>query len=97
MRFGSDLLYSVFEKSLLVPHNQPEDITLFIDKVIYQYLVALAQEGMTVPPKMRKMFEADLREEVIDMTRKKIYGYASIDEYRKMNAEMIEQYYKENA
>jgi len=97
MRFGSELLYSVFERNLFVPRNENEDIPNFVDQVICDYLRVLGQEGITIPPKMKGIFVSDLKEEVIEMTRKKIYGYTSILEFRTLNSEMIEQYYKENA
>ncbi|MCB0394499.1 MAG: hypothetical protein KDD25_08060 [Bdellovibrionales bacterium] len=96
MMRGHDLLYSVFERHLLIVTNHHEDIPTFVATIVEEYIFSLSQQGIIVPKKMRRMLEEDLREEVLEMTRKKIYGYSSIQEYRTQNIEIIHSYLRKN-
>ncbi len=94
---SQELLYSVFERNLFVLTLHHEDVGTFVQNVIEDYLSRLMSQGMIVPFKMRKVLEDDLRDEVLEMTRKKIYGYTSIEEYRRQNQEVIERYLRKTA
>lgn len=93
----NDLLYLVFEKHLLIPHTEEQDLEEFAAEVVVEYLTLLAKQGVTVPQKLRSILEMDLIEDVVDMTRKKTYGHVNIKEFRQKNAELIEVYQKRSA
>ena len=87
-----DLLYEVFEKNLFQLTEEDPSLEAFAQAVVVDYLQLLARQGVMVPPSLRSLLEMDLREEVIDMTRKKTYGHSSLAEFRRLNIKAIEGY-----
>jgi len=77
-------LYLIFEKHLFLTPPEVECTTDdFVKEVIEEYLEYLIQQGGIIPQKIRLELETDLHEDVLDMTRKKTYGYLNIQEFRK--------------
>jgi hypothetical protein len=77
-------LYMIFEKHLFsTPPEVDRSTDDFVKEVIYEYLEFLMQQGNIIPEHYKKELELDLREDVLDMTRKKTYGYLNIAEFRK--------------
>jgi hypothetical protein len=79
---GSDSLYQIFEDHLfnaLVENESEEDL---LKRVIHDYLCELSRHGSLLQ-QHRVELEIDLREEVLEMLRKKTYGSFSLSEFRK--------------
>lgn len=87
----NDLLYQIFEKHLFTPATDQQAIEDFSQGVVDDYLRTLAMQGVLVPTKLRHILEMDLVEEVMDMARKKTYGYSSLFDYRSQNSTLIEK------
>jgi hypothetical protein len=80
----AERLYKIFEKHLFrTPPEVEVSADDFIKEVIVEYMEYLVQQGHIIPHHVRKELETDLREDVLDMTRKKTYGYMNIQEFRK--------------
>jgi hypothetical protein len=92
-----ELLYNLFERHLYIFTTHHEDIPTFVSTVVEEYLGSLTQQGVIVPLKMRAVLEEDLRDEVLEMTRKKIYGFGSLKAYRTQNMSVIEQFLKKHS
>lgn len=84
MKSHSQLLYEVFEHHLFA-NNSAEDSAFepFIEKVVKDYLTKATKLGFIFPQNSLRFIEDDLKEEVLDMTRKRTYGFHSIEDYRK--------------
>jgi len=73
-----DLLYDIFEEQLLndIPNgSEGFNLKQFATKVVREYLRTTSDEKHNVPPSIQDSFEKDLVDEVMEMTRKKIYGH----------------------
>lgn len=78
---NNDMLYQIFEKQL---HDESADSShdgLAIE-VVSLYIAALRSQGVVVPTQLREVMESDLIEEVLEMIRKKTYGFHNIQDYR---------------
>jgi len=85
MRSHSDPLYDIFEQHLynaLVENESTED---FLNRVVSDYLDRFT-EGAVIPHEHRPSIEGDLREEVLEMLRKKTYGHYNLAEFRRSQA-----------
>lgn len=82
MRTHSDPLYTIFEQHLFNALVENETTEEFLDRVVQDYLAALCSGGI-IPQELRAGIEADLRDEVLEMLRKKTYGHFSLKEFRK--------------
>ncbi|MGE3974593.1 MAG: hypothetical protein AB7F59_08720 [Bdellovibrionales bacterium] len=77
-------LYMIFEKHLFQTPPEVEISTDdFVKEVIVEYIETLVQQGHIIPHHLKGELEKDLGEDVLDMTRKKTYGYLNIQEFRK--------------
>jgi hypothetical protein len=85
MRSQLDPLYAIFEKHLLNALVEDEATEEFLARVVADYLAALAKTCV-IPMQVRPMIEEDLREEVLEMLRKKTYGHYSLRDFRKASA-----------
>lgn len=83
MRKESDPLYFVFEQHLFTALVEDETIDSFLNRVVTDYLGRLLISGTVVPQTFRETLETDLRDEVLEMLRKKTYGHFSLAAYRK--------------
>lgn len=82
----SDLLYSIFEQYLFNALVENETTEEFLTHVVREYLDRLARSG-TIPHGHIDSIEEDLRDEVLEMLRKKTYGHYSLSEFRKAHVE----------
>ena len=75
-------LYEVFEKQLVGLDNRTEIKTEdFATTVAKTYIDQLKKRGFSVPLDFLEELESELAEDVLDMTRKKIYGSLSLKEF----------------
>ena len=84
MRF-SDPLYNIFEQHLYNALVENETTDDFLDRVVNAYMTALTADAM-IPQEHRPTVEVDLREEVLEMLRKKTYGHYNLTEFRRSQA-----------
>lgn len=82
----TDLLYSIFEHYLFNALVENETTEEFLTHVVREYLERLAKNG-TIARGHVDSIEADLRDEVLEMLRKKTYGHYSLNEFRKSHLE----------
>ena len=89
MRSKRDLLFNIFEQQLqnsLVGDDTEQSL---IARVVESYIKVLKTQGY-VPPKYLKSLEEDLKEEVLEMYRKKTYGHLELSSYRKKHSKKAE-------
>ncbi len=83
----SNLLYEIFEEHLYstgtVGDAGEEAMDNFADRVVQSYLESMETQGVRPPFAIREEIEEELKDEVLDMTRKKTYGFLSLEDYRK--------------
>lgn len=82
MRKDIDPLYFVFEQHLYTALVEDETTDAFLERVVADYLGRLNSGGTTVPQTFRETLETDLRDEVLEMLRKKTYGHYNLASYR---------------
>lgn len=81
----ADPLYKIFEQNLFNALVEDESADELVNRVVEEYLAELAHGG-SIPPKSKPELAADLKDEVIEMFRKKTYGHYSLAEYRRSPA-----------
>lgn len=81
MKSSMDRLYKIFEQHLLNALVEEETTDEFLSRVVQDYLVSLG-ETVVILEDHRESIEEDLREEVLEMLRKKTYGHYSLKEFR---------------
>lgn len=82
MRSSADPLYSLFEQHLYSALVEDETTDDFLARVVGDYLARLSQTSI-IPQHIRPAIEEDLRDEVLEMLRKKTYGHYNLREFRK--------------
>lgn len=82
MNSASDLLYAIFEEHLYSALVEEESTDEFITRVVNDYLDRITTHA-SIPSVYSKTIAADLREEVLEMLRKKIYGHYNLSAFRK--------------
>ena len=82
MKAPADLLYTIFEHQLLSAMVEDETSDEFLKRVVREYMVLLSARGNILPEHV-SIIEADLRDEVLEMMRKRTYGYYNLAEYRR--------------
>lgn len=85
MKPAHDLLYSIFEQHLYNALVEDEVADDLIVRVVRDYLALLSSRG-TIMKEHLPSIESDLREEVLEMLRKKTYGHFNLAEFRKAHA-----------
>ncbi len=85
MRRELDPLYSLFEQHLFTALVEDETTDEFVNRVVIAYMGRLLTDGTVVPKSHRPILESDLKEEVMEMFRKKTYGHFNLSTYRKAN------------
>jgi len=85
MKATADLLYTIFEQQLLSAMVEDETSDEFLARVVREYMLLLNARG-NILPKHVSVIEADLREEVLEMMRKRTYGYYNLAEFRRAQA-----------
>ncbi|RYZ63771.1 MAG: hypothetical protein EOP05_23040 [Proteobacteria bacterium] len=83
MRFDNDPLYLIFEQHLFTALVEEEALEDFMGRVVSDYVAHLQVMGTVIPQQLRAGLEQDLRDEVLEMFRKKTYGHYSLSEFRK--------------
>lgn len=83
MLTDNDLLYSIFEHHLFNALVEDESSDEFFKRVVGDYLLELKRLGSQIPREHHASVESDLREEVLEMFRKKTYGHYSLAAFRK--------------
>lgn len=81
MSILNDPLFEIFENHLFTSLVEEESHDEFVDKVIFEYIQTLTSTGR-VPQNFVDDLEEDLREEILDMLRKKTYGFHTLKDYR---------------
>ena len=89
MRVKRDLLFSIFDQQLQNSLLGEDTEAMLVSRVVEHYIAALKTQGF-IPPKFFKMLEEDLKEEVLEMYRKKTYGHMELASYRKKHSKKIE-------
>lgn len=82
MRVLNDPLFTIFEQNLYQSLVEDETTDEFVDRVIYEYIQTLIATKR-VPPDNADALEEGLREEILEMLRKKTYGYMNLRDYRR--------------
>ncbi len=82
MKSQNDQLYAIFEQHLLNALVEEESTEEFLNHVVQDYLMTVTKNGI-IPQEVRHTVEDDLREEVLEMLRKKTYGHYSLKEFRR--------------
>jgi calcineurin-like phosphoesterase len=89
MRSGHDLLYTLFEQHLFNALVENETSDEFLARVVAEYIKLLSSRGM-ITREHRSIIEEDLKEEVLEMLRKKTYGHFNLAAFRRsLNAVAI--------
>lgn len=86
MKLDADLLYNIFEHYLFNALVENETTEEFLTVVVRDFLARLSESG-TIPLGHVAAVELDLRDEVLEMLRKKTYGHYSLTEFRKAHLE----------
>lgn len=84
-KLGADPLYSLFEQHLLNALVEDESTEDFVNRVVQDYIAEMNHTAR-ISRQHLPMVEEDLREEVMEMLRKKTYGHYSLKEFRKAQA-----------
>ncbi len=82
MKSSMDRLYSIFERHLLNALVEEETAEEFLSRVVRDYLTSL-DGTVVILDEHRSSIEEELREEVLEMLRKKTYGHYSLKDFRK--------------
>ncbi len=97
MRFNQDPLYSMFESHLNKSLMNDECCSdTLIDSVVKNYVEMMTRLGHA-SGRIQDFIERDVREEVTDMLRKRIYGHFDLNSYRNNNPQIIAKLKKGNA
>jgi hypothetical protein len=84
-KFGADPLYQLFEQHLLNALVEEESTEEFVNRVVQDYIAGFGEHAL-ISRQHLPMVQDDLREEVMEMLRKKTYGHYSLKEFRKAQA-----------
>ena len=82
MSAPKDPLFRIFEQHLYNSMVEDESTAEFLERVVGEYVRCLTQQG-TIPHEHRSVIENDLKDEVLEMLRKRTYGHFSLAEFRK--------------
>jgi hypothetical protein len=85
----TDRLYHIFENHLFNALVENESTEEFLRYVIEEYVAELRLQGTIMPEHVRTIKE-DLQADVLDMLRKKIYGFYDLTEYRKAKIDLTQ-------
>ncbi len=77
-----DPLYSIFEQHLMNALIEEETTEDFVTRVARDYLGRIGQRG-SIPTSFVESIETDLKDEVLEMLRKRTYGHFNLDSYRR--------------
>lgn len=80
---AGDPLYYIFEQHLMNALVEDEGTEPFLARVVEDYVARLIASGTVIPREVLPIIEQDLRDEVLEMLRKKTYGHFSLADYRR--------------
>ncbi|MES2965522.1 MAG: hypothetical protein V4760_16700 [Bdellovibrionota bacterium] len=80
---SGDPLYYLFEQHLFNALVEDEGTDAFLARVVDDYVMRLIATGTVIPREVLPTIENDLREEVLEMLRKKTYGHFSLADFRR--------------
>lgn len=79
---NTDSLIKILETQLKETSNIREKTQDFIRKVVQIYTIQLMQSG-NIPLEFMDDVVSDIESEVVEMYRKKTYGFLTLEEYRR--------------
>lgn len=79
---NKDMLYKIFSRQLAECHDLTEKSQDFVRKVVHLYTIQLTKLA-NIPLNMMEEVISEIEDEVIEMYRKKTYGYITLEEYRR--------------
>lgn len=79
---NTDLLLKLVETQLRETSNMKEKVPDFINKIVHLYALQLMKAG-NIPLDFMEEVITDIETEVIEIYRKKTYGYLTLEEYRR--------------
>lgn len=77
----TDLLFQIFHQHLHDPDCNIDSAKELIQKIVGTYLLFISRSGNIPDGHLQDVIE-DLEAEVLEMYRKKTYGYYNLKEYR---------------
>lgn len=78
-----DPLYIIFEQHLYHFEADHRDTSVFIDRVLTDYLYYLRKKNITIPKSLEKPIQDELSTQIQIMLVKKIYGCLTLADYQK--------------
>jgi hypothetical protein len=85
-----DALYKIFNCQLEECHNLREKSSDLIRRVAQLYIVQLTKKA-TIPLEHRDSVAEDIEQEVVEMYRKKTYGFITLEDYRRTKCSQSKQ------
>ncbi|MEK7356606.1 MAG: hypothetical protein AAB250_09165 [Bdellovibrionota bacterium] len=82
---GGDPLFHIFEQHLFNALVEDEGTDAFLTRVVADYVDRLIATGTVIPHEVLPVIQHDLREEVLEMLRKKTYGHFNLADFRRAN------------
>lgn len=82
MSMNTDKLLTLIETHLRETSNMKEKIPDFVNKIVNLYTLQLMDAG-NIPLNFMEDVITDLEAEVIEIYRKKTYGFLTLEEYRR--------------
>lgn len=79
---NNDMLLKIVETQLKETVNMREKTPDFIRKVVHLYTLQLMKTG-TIPLEFMDDVLTDIEAEVVEIYRKKTYGFLTLEEYRR--------------
>ena len=76
-----DPLYIIFEQHLYNFNDDTDTEAAFVEKVVQDYLRFLETTGSIVAPKLKNMIAEELKDQVENMLKKKLYGFSSMEDF----------------
>lgn len=80
---STDPLYYIFEQHLFNALVEDEGTDAFLSRVVEDYVGRLIESGTVIPREVLPTVQQDLREEVLEMLRKKTYGHFNLADFRR--------------
>lgn len=82
MNMNTDKLITLIETQLRETSNMKEKIPDFVNKIVNLYTLQLMDAG-NIPLNFMEDVINDIEAEVIEIYRKKTYGFLTLEEYRR--------------
>lgn len=77
-----DQLFKIFEQHLFNALVEEESTEDFITRVVSDYMDLLQSNNTVIPREYVADLESDLKDEVLEMLRKKTYGHYDLNAFR---------------